>query len=201
LDNKIPEYVWYGSRSLFKVVAALALMIAFAYFTLIIIVPITIGFIVLGVYFRKLIIQLRHLSSLAISPVYSHLTETLNGMSSIRSYGCADRFINRNYQLVDVSMRAMYALPPSLLLLTYSSRHDAPQVHGTHGRHLAGDPLGLVEHSLHHSGRHHLDSHPSRPRHCRCHPLLRHQPLLFPVHGYPFIYKRSSDDFLNFFSQ
>jgi hypothetical protein len=44
--------------------------------------------------------ELQRLESVSRSPIYQHFNETLGGVSTIRSYGEADRFIVNNKYMV-----------------------------------------------------------------------------------------------------
>ncbi|XP_054155704.1 multidrug resistance-associated protein 1-like [Oppia nitens] len=52
--------------------------------------------------------QLRRLESISRSPIYSHLGETLNGVSSIRAYDCRDRFIQESDNRIDQNLKCLY---------------------------------------------------------------------------------------------
>ena len=45
--------------------------------------------------------QISHIVSARKSPLLSFLSESINGVSSIRAYGQVDRFVARNVTLVD----------------------------------------------------------------------------------------------------
>ncbi|XP_054167557.1 multidrug resistance-associated protein 1-like [Oppia nitens] len=52
--------------------------------------------------------QLKRLESLTRSPIYSHFSETLNGMSSIRAYGYGQQFIGESDHRVDTNQMCFY---------------------------------------------------------------------------------------------
>ncbi|XP_054155688.1 multidrug resistance-associated protein 1-like [Oppia nitens] len=52
--------------------------------------------------------QLKRLESISRSPIYSHLGETLNGVSSIRAYDCMDRFIRESDNRIDNNTKCLY---------------------------------------------------------------------------------------------
>jgi ATP-binding cassette subfamily C (CFTR/MRP) protein 1 len=53
--------------------------------------------------------QLKRLESASRSPIYSHFSETVTGVSSIRSYNSMQRFVNELNQKVDVNHSCLYA--------------------------------------------------------------------------------------------
>ncbi|XP_054155703.1 multidrug resistance-associated protein 1-like [Oppia nitens] len=52
------------------------------------------------------------LESISRSPIYSHLGDTINGLSSIRAYDCMDRFILESDNRIDQNLQCIY---PSIL--------------------------------------------------------------------------------------
>ena len=54
--------------------------------------------------------QLQGLESVSKSPIYSHLGETLNGVSSIRAYGEEERFIQTNDDVLNAHNKPLYLL-------------------------------------------------------------------------------------------
>ncbi|XP_054155852.1 ATP-binding cassette sub-family C member 3-like [Oppia nitens] len=52
--------------------------------------------------------QLKRLESTTRSPIYSHFGQTLAGVSSIRAYGCTDRFVRESERLVDSNQMCLY---------------------------------------------------------------------------------------------
>ena len=52
--------------------------------------------------------QLKRLESVTRSPIYSHFSETLTGISCIRAFRQTQRFIDLNNDKVDVNNRCLY---------------------------------------------------------------------------------------------
>ena len=75
-----------------------------------VLVSIPIG--LLFVYIQKLYIatsrQLKRLESTTRSPIYSHFSETVQGVSSIRAYGLAEKFIKECHRRIDLNNTAFY---------------------------------------------------------------------------------------------
>ncbi|CAB4066202.1 ABCC1 [Lepeophtheirus salmonis] len=56
--------------------------------------------------------QLKRLQSVTRSPIYSHFSESLNGLSSIRAYGAQSKFILESINKIDTNQRCNY---PSII--------------------------------------------------------------------------------------
>ncbi|KAH8594448.1 putative ABC multidrug transporter [Bisporella sp. PMI_857] len=54
--------------------------------------------------------QLRHLDLEAKSPLYTHILETIGGLTTIRAYGWEYSFHDKNLELLDLSQRPFYLL-------------------------------------------------------------------------------------------
>jgi len=52
---------------------------------------------------------LKRLESVSKSPVYSHFSETLSGVSTIRAYSVCDQFIAKNDQNIDTNNSCFFA--------------------------------------------------------------------------------------------
>ena len=52
--------------------------------------------------------QLKRIESVAKSPIYAHFGETVHGASTIRAYRYKQRFLQRNFELIDVNCQANY---------------------------------------------------------------------------------------------
>nr|XP_014430763.2 canalicular multispecific organic anion transporter 1-like [Pelodiscus sinensis] len=53
--------------------------------------------------------QLRRLDSITRSPIYSHFSETVSGLSVIRAYGHQERFLQHNHGAVDTNQKSVYS--------------------------------------------------------------------------------------------
>ncbi|KAI8230251.1 ABC transporter atnG [Colletotrichum sp. SAR 10_77] len=74
-----------------------------------------IPFFVLPLYFLqkfylKTSRQMRHLDLESKSPLYTHFTETLNGVVTIRAFGWQQEFVKEQLRLLDISQRPYYLL-------------------------------------------------------------------------------------------
>lgn len=60
-------------------------------------------------FFRLTSRELKRLSSTALSPLYAHFSETLNGLSTIRAFRTVPRFKQENELLLEVSQKTQFA--------------------------------------------------------------------------------------------
>ncbi|DBA02320.1 TPA: hypothetical protein N0F65_006195 [Lagenidium giganteum] len=75
---------------------------------MVILVPVMIGYYVSQQYFIKTSRELQRLDSISRSPIFALLSETLDGLTTIRAYGVENKFIDRNQFLVDKNQRAFF---------------------------------------------------------------------------------------------
>ncbi|OJA08425.1 hypothetical protein AZE42_08305 [Rhizopogon vesiculosus] len=59
-------------------------------------------------FYRASARELKHLDAILRSSLYSHFSESLSGLTTIRAYGELDRFLAENVELVDVENRAYW---------------------------------------------------------------------------------------------
>ena len=76
-------------------------------------VPIAVIYFMTINYFRSVNREAKRLESVARSPVYAHFSETLGGLTTIRAFDDASRFVETNMNLVDCSIRAFYVMKSS----------------------------------------------------------------------------------------
>ncbi|CAF1242551.1 unnamed protein product [Adineta steineri] len=76
---------------------------------LIILIPLTIFYYFIQNYYRWTSREIKRISSVTLSPVYAHFGETISGLSTIRAFRHAKRFIDHNFILVSNSIRTQFA--------------------------------------------------------------------------------------------
>ncbi|CAF1369283.1 unnamed protein product [Adineta steineri] len=76
---------------------------------LIILIPLTIFYYFIQNYYRWTSREIKRISSVTLSPVYAHFGETISGLSTIRAFRHAKRFIDYNFILVSNSIRTQFA--------------------------------------------------------------------------------------------
>ncbi|ETP43581.1 hypothetical protein F442_09693 [Phytophthora nicotianae P10297] len=77
-------------------------------FFIIILLPVLFGYYNSQRYFIKTSRELQRLDSISRSPIFTLLSETLDGLSTIRAFGVERRFVEHNYYLLDTNQRAYF---------------------------------------------------------------------------------------------
>jgi ABC-type multidrug transport system fused ATPase/permease subunit len=77
------------------------------YFLLVVLVVATV-YVQLAGFYRKSALSFKRIDALLRSPLYAHFSESLSGLSVIRSYGVTDRFIDENCRLMSIENRSYY---------------------------------------------------------------------------------------------
>uniref|UniRef100_A0A671YF12 ATP-binding cassette, sub-family C (CFTR/MRP), member 2 n=1 Tax=Sparus aurata TaxID=8175 RepID=A0A671YF12_SPAAU len=81
--------------------------LATPFFT-ILIVPLAVVYYFVQRFYVATSRQLRRLDSVSRSPIYSHFSETVSGLSVIRAYGHQDRFLKHNEITIDGNLKSVY---------------------------------------------------------------------------------------------
>ncbi|XP_071419361.1 ATP-binding cassette sub-family C member 2 isoform X2 [Pithys albifrons albifrons] len=96
--------------SCFMAIISTLIMICLAtpYFALVII-PLSIFYYFVLRFYVSTSRQLRRLDSVTRSPIYSHFSETVSGLSVIRAYGHQERFLQHNETIMDINQKSVYS--------------------------------------------------------------------------------------------
>ncbi|KJE88387.1 multidrug resistance-associated protein 9 [Capsaspora owczarzaki ATCC 30864] len=84
------------------------LAVIFPYF-LLVFIPLGGLFAVFNTFFNRSARELKRLDNISRSPIFSHLTASVQGTATIRAYGMMDLFINEYMKQVDANSRAFFA--------------------------------------------------------------------------------------------
>ncbi|KAJ3255495.1 hypothetical protein HK103_006226 [Boothiomyces macroporosus] len=108
IDEVLPRSFLMFFRTLFQVLAVLAINTFGNVYYLLLAIPLGLLYYYFQRYYLSTSRELKRLDSTSRSPIYQNFQETLNGVSSIRAYGQSDRFIKINEGRVDYNQRAYY---------------------------------------------------------------------------------------------
>ncbi|KAH8100094.1 P-loop containing nucleoside triphosphate hydrolase protein [Cristinia sonorae] len=108
IDNLLGDAMRMFSSTLSNIVGAIILIaIVLPWFLIAV-------FTILGIYFWAAVFyrvsarELKRLDSILRSSLYSHFSESLSGLATIRAYGETDRFLEENRKRIDVENRAYW---------------------------------------------------------------------------------------------
>ncbi|TXT16096.1 hypothetical protein VHUM_00599 [Vanrija humicola] len=106
MDNIVPDTFRYTLITICMLVGSIVIIaIHFPYFIGVVAgVMILYGFVVF--FYRRSAREIKRLDSMHRSILYSHFSESLTGLATIRAYGETERFLNHNAELIDLQDRA-----------------------------------------------------------------------------------------------
>ena len=108
LDSRLPwiaeSFIRFASRILISLVF---ICVIFPWFT-IALIPIGILFVLLNIVFRRTLRELKRLDNLTRSPLFSHLTATVQGLPTLHAYNKTQEYMIRFNQLIDNSTAPFY---------------------------------------------------------------------------------------------
>ena len=108
IDQELTDYLDFV---LFIGISVLVTVVTIAYVTpwfTLALVPLGYFYVTILNYFRDVSRETKRLESLSRSPVYSHFSETLGGLSTIRAYGETNSFISEFETKLDGNTQAVY---------------------------------------------------------------------------------------------
>ncbi|KAF0697853.1 Aste57867_11493 [Aphanomyces stellatus] len=108
IDETIPANWGMLFGTVFSVITTICTVIYVTPWFSVVLVPLGILYYVSQRYFIKTSRELQRLDSISRSPVYALLTETLEGMPTIRAFGAERQFAARNETMLDRNQRAYF---------------------------------------------------------------------------------------------
>ncbi len=122
VERSIPESLRITQNLFFQITCTLVLISIVTPLFLVAIIPIGLIYLFVRKYFIASIRQLRRMDSASKSPIFSHFTESLTGVSTIRAFKMQDRFSFKMEQKIDEN--SMYYLPGLMLARWLGLRLD-----------------------------------------------------------------------------
>ncbi|XP_078079204.1 ATP-binding cassette sub-family C member 2 [Mustelus asterias] len=108
IDETIPMSFRAMLSCLFGVIGTLFVICLATPFFTIVIIPLTILYYFIQVFYVVTSRQLRRLDSVTRSPIYSHFGETVTGLPVIRAYGHQTRFLENNEQILNGNQKCVF---------------------------------------------------------------------------------------------
>ncbi|XP_067143181.1 ATP-binding cassette sub-family C member 12-like isoform X1 [Centruroides vittatus] len=114
VDTQLPTLIeTFLQHLMFIIFSLVVIALVFPWF-LIPLLVIAIGFIFLQRIFRAIMRELKHQENISRSPIYSHITATIEGIISIQAFKKQDEFTERFIQLVDANASPLYLFYSSM---------------------------------------------------------------------------------------
>jgi len=110
VDALLPIQLSQYINAIFSLFAIFAALLFGSPFVAIAIVPMLIFYIWFQYFYRKTSVELQRLEAVSRAPILSHLSETLNGVESIRAYNMQETFKNMNGYKIDFNATELYSL-------------------------------------------------------------------------------------------
>ncbi|CAJ1067622.1 canalicular multispecific organic anion transporter 1 [Xyrichtys novacula] len=108
VDEAIPQSFRSWLLCLLGVLGTLFVICLATPFFTIIIIPLAVVYFFVQRFYVATSRQLRRLDSVSRSPIYSHFSETVSGLSVIRAYGHQERFLKHNEITIDENLKSVY---------------------------------------------------------------------------------------------
>ncbi|XP_071445342.1 ATP-binding cassette sub-family C member 10 [Hetaerina americana] len=109
IDDSLPFIMNILFAQLFSVVGAVLVTVYGIPWLILILLPLIPLYYWLQNHYRKTSRELKRLSSVTLSPLYSHFNETLQGLQTIRAYRAVSRFKLENEEYLEANQKAQLA--------------------------------------------------------------------------------------------
>jgi len=109
VDDSLPFILNIFLANLFGVIGPLAVTIYAVPWICLILIPLTFVYFNVQRRYRPASRDLKRIGSVAMSPIYSHFSETLSGVTTIRAMQAVPRFVRENEERLESSMKANYS--------------------------------------------------------------------------------------------
>ncbi|KAK9324473.1 P-loop containing nucleoside triphosphate hydrolase protein [Lipomyces orientalis] len=110
MDNTLTDANRLFLIGITGIIGILVLIIAYLYWFAVALVPLLILYYYATAYYRASAVEIKRLDSNARSTVFSHFSETLTGLTSVRAYNEQERFVNRMETQLDYMNRFSYVI-------------------------------------------------------------------------------------------
>jgi len=108
LDNTLSDAMRMAISTMSNIMGATILIAIIQPYFLIAMGVVTLLYIQNARFYRRSSIEFKRIDAILRSSLYSHFSESLSGIATIRSYGESDRFCQENIERMDIENRAYY---------------------------------------------------------------------------------------------
>lgn len=109
IDQSIASTLQAMNRLLISLCFTFGLIVWVSPTFILFLIPVSVMCIMIQEYYRRTSVDLRRLEALARSPLYSHFSETLEGVTTLRAYGDIPRSSHISHVYTDQLNKAMYS--------------------------------------------------------------------------------------------
>lgn len=108
IDNMLSDAMRMFSNTFSQMIGAVILISIVVPWFLIAISVVLVFYYYMALFYRSSARELKRLDAILRSSVYSHFSESLSGLATIRAYGETDRFLAENEKRINIENRAYY---------------------------------------------------------------------------------------------
>ncbi|KAK7018185.1 ABC protein [Favolaschia claudopus] len=108
IDNALPMSMRMFILIIAQLIGSVVLITVLEHYFILGAAIVMIGFSYFLQFYRASALEMKRLDSMLRSVLYAHMSESLTGLPTIRSYGEIDRFIRDNKYYIDLQNRAMF---------------------------------------------------------------------------------------------
>jgi len=109
VDDSLPFILNIFLANFFGVIGPLAVTVYALPWLLLLLLPLTAIYLHVQHRYRPASRDLKRIGSVTLSPIYSHFSETLSGVTTVRAMAAVPRFVRENEELVEASLRTTYS--------------------------------------------------------------------------------------------
>jgi ABC-type multidrug transport system fused ATPase/permease subunit len=108
VDEVLPNIIGMWLGSIFYTLSIIVILVIPLPYFIIVLIPVGCLFLYVQKFYLRSSREVQRLDSVSRSPIYAHFGETLNGVSTVRSYGREDDFIVHNHEMIDENQKAYF---------------------------------------------------------------------------------------------
>ncbi|BEJ03533.1 hypothetical protein CcaverHIS641_0107080 [Cutaneotrichosporon cavernicola] len=106
IDNQLPDSLRLQVFTLLSLIGSVVIITVYFHYFIAIIFVVGVGYWYFAQFYRTSAREVKRLDSMLRSLLYSHFSESLSGLATIRAYGETDRFVRDNCYYMDLEDRA-----------------------------------------------------------------------------------------------